>query len=60
MTVSHNVVGCGPGRLDRVEALPVPRAIKDLINFEDILSVESGDDPCMDIDDVDDALVQPE
>lgn len=37
LAVSHQV-GCRPGRAARVSGLPVPQAIKDLVNFEDVLS----------------------
>ncbi|XP_070203933.1 uncharacterized protein [Littorina saxatilis] len=51
LVVSHDI-GCRPGRPDRIQALPVPDRIKDLVHFKDVLSCESETDPSMEVEDV--------
>ena len=41
LVVSHHI-GCHPGRGDRIKCLPVPLAIKNLVNFRDVL--QDGDE----------------
>ena len=49
LIVSH-LIGCHPGRADRIERLPVPPAIKNLVNFKDVLHVrEVEEDEAMDV-----------
>ncbi|XP_070205083.1 uncharacterized protein [Littorina saxatilis] len=40
LVVSH-AISCRSGRQERIEALPVPERIKDLIKFKDVLSLSS-------------------
>ncbi|KAK7087246.1 uncharacterized protein [Littorina saxatilis] len=51
LVVSHDI-GCRPGRSDRIQSLPVPDRIKDLVNFKDVLSCEPETDPSMEVEDV--------
>ena len=36
LVVSLRLIGCRPGRPERVQRLAVPECIKDLINFKDV------------------------